>query len=73
MSAITRCENSLSSEMKTTLQTKKLERRSIRGQITKAINKLRKDIDAGNNFAVAIIKASLLKTLEDSERKDNEI
>ena len=73
MSAITKCENSLSPETKTMLQTKKLERRSIRGEITKAINKLRKDIDAGNNFAVAIIKASLLKTLEDSERKDNEI
>ena len=69
MSAISRCENSLSAETKTMLQTKKLERRSIRGQITKAINKLRKDIDAGDSFAVTITKASLLKTLEESGKK----
>ena len=55
------------------LQAKKLERRSIRGLITKAINKLKKEIDAGNNFAVAVTKASLQRTLEDSEKKDIEI
>ena len=73
MTAISRCENSLSPETKTMLQEKKLERRSIRGRITKAINKLKKDIDAKDSFAVAITKASLLKTLEESEKKDDEI
>ena len=73
MDAITRCENSLSPEEKALLDTKKLERRSIRGRITKAINKLKKDIDAGNKFSVSNSKSNLSETLKDLDKKDDEI
>ena len=73
MDAINRCENSLSPEAKALLETKKAERRSIRIRVTKTINKLKKDVDAGNKFAVTNSRASLQKTLEELERKDDEI
>ena len=73
MDAITNCESSLSQAQKDLLETKKLERRSIRGRITKGINKLKKDLDSGEKFAVANSKANLSETMKELDKKDDEI
>ena len=70
MDAITNCESKLPQAQKDLLDKKKLERRSIRGGITKAINKLVKDVDSGKKNAIAISKNSLSKTLEELDKKD---
>merc|ERR1711911_486601 len=73
MDAITNCESKLPQAQKDLLDAKKLERRSIRGGITKAINKLVKDVDSGKKHAITISKNNLSKTLEELDKKDDEI
>ena len=73
MDAITNCESKLPQAQKDLLDTKKLERRSIRIQVTKAVNKLKKDVDAGNKFTIMNSKVSLQKALEELDKKDNEV
>ena len=73
MDAITTCESKLSAETKALLDKAKSERRSIRIQVTKAANKLTKDLDASNKNAVTISKASLSKALEDLNKKNGEV
>ena len=73
MDAITNCESKLPQAQKDLLETKKLERRSIRGLITKAINKLMKDVDSGNKHAITISKNNLPKALEELDKKDAEV
>ena len=73
MDAITRCENSLSPEAKALLNTKKLERRSIRGRITKTVNKMTDDINNRDKFAIEDSKAILLDARKNLDKKDEEI
>merc|ERR1711911_419301 len=73
MDAITNCESKLPQAQKDLLDAKKLERRSIRGRFTKVINKLTKDIDSGKKNAITITKNNLSKTLEELDKKDDEI
>ena len=73
MDAITNCESKLPQAHKDLLETKKLERRSIRGQITKAVNKLTKDIDSGKKHAISFSRTILSEALKELDKKDNEV